>query len=171
MTLDENGGRYAYSNGRIRVTSASGATVSGTWEQDQSSQRCGDGRYWGRFQMQFTPSGFTGAYGYCDGPLTGGPWNGARGGANPQSSCASGYVWREASADDRVCVTVESRLQVRRENHVASERVNPNGIYGQNTCVSGYVWREAYSGDIVCVTSDRRAQVRQENAEAASHTN
>jgi hypothetical protein len=121
--------------------------------------------------MQFSRSGFTGAYGYCDGPITAGPWNGTRGGVSAQSNCASGYVWREASANDHVCVTVEFRLLVRRENHFASERVNPNGVYGPNTCMSGYVWREASSGDIVCVTPDRRAQVRQENAEAASHTN
>ncbi len=175
MTLDANGGRYAYSNGRIRITSASDATLAGVWEQDQSSQRCSDGRYWGRFQLQFSRSGFTGAYGYCDSPTTAGPWNGTRGGggggASAQANCASGYVWREASADDHVCVTVKSRLSVRRENHFASERVNPNGVYGPNTCLSGYVWREAFSGDIVCVSPDRRVQVRQENAEAASHTN
>lgn len=178
MHLDSNGGTYAYSNGRIRIASASANTLTGTWEQSSSSQRCSDGRYWGRFQMQFTRAGFTGAYGYCDGPTTAGPWNGTRGsagatstGAGAQSACASGYVWREASAEDHVCVTPASRLQVRRENHFAAQYVNPNGVYGPTTCISGYVWREAYSGDVVCVTSERRAQVRRENAEAAAHTN
>jgi hypothetical protein len=118
--------------------------------------------------MQFSQSGFTGVYGYCDGPITAGPWNGTRGSTGP--NCISGFVWREASSQDHVCVTPDSRLQVRRENHLAPERVNPNGVYGANTCLSGYVWREAFSGDVVCVTPDRRAQVRRENAQAASHT-
>ncbi len=170
MTLDANGGRYAYSNGRIRIANATANTLAGVWEQDQSSQRCSDGRYWGRFQMQFTQAGFTGSYGYCEGPTTAGPWNGSRGGG-AQSGCADGYVWRHASRDDNVCVTQEQRLQARSENLTASTRTDPTGIYGPNTCITGYVWREAYAGDVVCVTSDRRAQVRRENLEAASHTN
>lgn len=173
MHLDSNGGTYAYSNGRIRILNASANAIVGTWEQDSSSQRCADGRYRGRFRMQFTSAGFTGTYAYCDSSVAAGPWNGTRGAASAsvQSACASGYVWREASASDHVCVTPDSRLQVRRENHFASQYVNPNGIYGANTCVSGYVWREAYSGDVVCVTPARRTQVRQENAEASSHAN
>lgn len=84
--------------------------------------------------------------------------------------CRSGFVWREASPSDYVCVTPESRDRVRRENAVASTRVNPQGAYGPNTCIGGFVWREAYQGDVVCVTPEVRDTVRQENATAASRT-
>ena len=77
--------------------------------------------------------------------------------------CASGFVWREARPDDRVCVTPESRAQAAEENAAAGSRVDPNGAYGPNTCVSGFVWREAFEGDVVCVTPERRQAVRDEN--------
>lgn len=84
--------------------------------------------------------------------------------------CRSGFVWREASDSDFVCVTPESRARASQENAVASSRVNPDGPYGANTCLAGFVWREAFEGDVVCVTPEIREQVRQENATAASRT-
>jgi len=88
--------------------------------------------------------------------------------ASTASRCKEGFVWREASTDDQVCVTPESRERVRAENQSASARVDPNGAYGPNTCLAGFVWREALAGDLVCVTPEVRALVRQENAEAAN---
>lgn len=82
--------------------------------------------------------------------------------------CASGYVWREASPRDYVCVTPESRARARQENAQAASRVDPNGAYGPQSCRPGFVWREAFDGDLVCVTPEARAQVRQENAQASA---
>ncbi len=84
--------------------------------------------------------------------------------------CRSGFVWREASQSDYVCVTPESRARVHQENAVAASRVNPQGAYGPNTCIAGFVWREAFQGDLVCVTPEVRDLVRQENATAPSRT-
>lgn len=86
---------------------------------------------------------------------------------NTIGRCKSGFVWREASADDQVCVTPESRERVRSENSAAASRVDPAGAYGPNSCKAGFVWREAFSGDLVCVTPEVRALVREENAQAA----
>lgn len=79
------------------------------------------------------------------------------------NQCAQGFVWRQAGANDNICVTPESRQRVAQENATAASRVNPRGAYGPNTCIAGYVWREAFNGDVVCVTPQVRALVRQEN--------
>lgn len=84
-------------------------------------------------------------------------------------TCRTGYVWREASPLDRVCVLPASRTQVQRENRVAMFRIDPAGAYGPFSCVAGFVWREAFAGDAVCVTPTRRATVSRENAEAHLH--
>ncbi len=83
-------------------------------------------------------------------------------------ACKTGYVWREASSDDRVCVTPESRRRVALENRGAASRRDPNGDYGPSSCMQGFVWREAYAGDTVCVTPPIRAVVREENRVAGS---
>ncbi len=82
--------------------------------------------------------------------------------------CKSGYVWREASSDDHVCVTPQSRDRVRVENSLADIRRDPNGAYGPNSCKAGFVWRETYPGDTVCVEPAIREIVRDENNAAAS---
>jgi hypothetical protein len=85
-------------------------------------------------------------------------------------TCASGFVWREATPDDHVCVIPSVRAQARRDNAQARYRVSStNHGYGPDTCRGGYVWREA-SGpeDHVCVTSDVREQARSDNAAAQS---
>jgi hypothetical protein len=81
--------------------------------------------------------------------------------------CAQGYVWREASAIDRVCVPPATRTQAAADNAAANSRHLPNST----TCVQGYVWREAYPGDVVCVTPATRAQARTDNANAYNHVN
>lgn len=77
--------------------------------------------------------------------------------------CLSGYVWREAGANDAVCVTPESRALSAQENAVAASRRDVRGGYGSASCANGFVWREAFDGDLVCVTPERRAAVAEEN--------
>lgn len=84
------------------------------------------------------------------------------------NACKPGFVWREARAEDLVCVTPESRQRTASENASAGSRVDPNGAYGPATCISGFVWREAFDGDTVCVTPETRELVRAENEAAAS---
>jgi hypothetical protein len=85
------------------------------------------------------------------------------------TTCKSGFVWREARASDLVCVTPESRARVAQENRTASSRIQPGGgASGPFTCLSGFVWREAFEGDLVCVTPEVRTLVQEENRVAAS---
>jgi uncharacterized membrane protein len=83
------------------------------------------------------------------------------------ASCKQGYVWREADANDRVCVTPQVRTQTRNENAAAASRREPNGgPYGPDTCKQGYVWREATPTDRVCVTPQVRSQAAEDNQRA-----
>jgi hypothetical protein len=81
--------------------------------------------------------------------------------------CAQGYVWREASSIDRVCVVPATRTATAADNAAAASRHQPNST----TCVQGYVWREAYPGDVVCVTPATRTQASNDNANAYNHVN
>jgi hypothetical protein len=82
-------------------------------------------------------------------------------------TCKPGYVWREASTSDYVCVTGATREQTRNDNALAAERRSPDGgAYGPDTCKFGYVWREAFPGDRVCTTGDVRSQAQADNQEA-----
>lgn len=81
--------------------------------------------------------------------------------------CAQGYVWREASAIDRVCVVAATRAQAVSDNAQAGARHLPNST----NCVQGYVWREAYPGDVVCVTPATRAQAQSDDAQSYDHVN
>jgi hypothetical protein len=84
-------------------------------------------------------------------------------------TCISGYVWREASPTDHVCVTPAVRDATASDNSRAGARVDPNGgAYGPDTCLSGYVWREAFADDHVCVTPATRSQAAADNAAAQS---
>jgi len=78
-------------------------------------------------------------------------------------ACASGFVHRLATSDDRVCVPPQARERTVQENKHAPSLVDPNGAYGPASCVGGYVWREAFPGDTVCVTPAVRSIVREEN--------
>ena len=85
----------------------------------------------------------------------------------PSLVCPQGYVWREASPSDHVCVTPLQRTRAASQNATAAAHVDQtNQTYGSNTCVSGYVWREAYTGDVVCVLPAERDAARNENAQA-----
>jgi hypothetical protein len=85
----------------------------------------------------------------------------------PNLVCPQGYVWREASPSDHVCVTPLERSRAAAQNAAAAAHVSQTDqTYGPNTCVSGYVWRDAYVGDVVCVTPAERDASRNENAQA-----
>jgi hypothetical protein len=83
--------------------------------------------------------------------------------------CKQGYVWREATPDDVVCVTPQIRTRTRGENSRASLRREPNGgSYGADTCKQGFVWREATSGDRVCVLPRIRSEAAEDNKQAGA---
>jgi len=89
--------------------------------------------------------------------------------AATNGECISGYVWREAWAGDKVCVTPTVRSRTAAENAAAANTREPRGgAYGPNTCRQGYVWREARSGDVVCAVPASRDQARADNAAEAS---
>ena len=82
-------------------------------------------------------------------------------------TCKQGFVWREAFANDRVCVPADRRTQARQDNSNANLRRNPNGgAFGPDTCVEGFVWREATPSDHVCVTLIERARAKEDNTQA-----
>jgi len=70
--------------------------------------------------------------------------------------CRLGFVWRETSPQDHVCVVPERRKAVRQENGAAE----------RETCHPGHVWREAFSGDHVCVSPESRSATWAENAQS-----
>jgi hypothetical protein len=44
------------------------------------------------------------------------------GGPYGVDTCRQGYVWREATENDRTCVTPDSRTRAANDNQLASER-------------------------------------------------
>lgn len=97
-------------------------------------------------------------------------------------SCISGFVWREATLGDLVCVTPEVRAQARRDNQLAPQRRigppifvpdkcplnNPKSrqCYAFNVpCKSGFVWRASTPTDYVCVPPATRDQTWTDNAQ------
>lgn len=74
-----------------------------------------------------------------------------------EGMCKTGFVWREASATDHVCVPPERRSEVSNENTNAE----------REACKPGHVWREAFAGDHVCVTPQSRSLAAVENTQAA----
>jgi hypothetical protein len=77
-------------------------------------------------------------------------------------SCVQGYVWREANANDKVCVPGAVRSQVAQENQQYT-------MVAQ-VCDSPYVWREATPDDHRCVTVEIRTRTRAENDASRMHT-
>lgn len=78
MTLTPTGGTFTASNGQLRAVTTQCRTMTGIWVQDKSAHQCPNGKFYGKFQFVFTSKQFTGVYGYCDGPITAGTWNGNR---------------------------------------------------------------------------------------------
>jgi len=84
-------------------------------------------------------------------------------------TCLQGYVWRDATDGDHVCVRPSTRSQAHDDNDEADDRRDPDGgPFGPDTCQQGYVWREATDDDHVCVTPSTRSQTHSDNAEAAN---
>ena len=93
-------------------------------------------------------------------------------GSHGPLTCLDGFVWRQATPRDHVCVTPEVRAQTARDNALApaaaARRPAPSGP----TCASpGYVWREALPGDHVCVTPATWQQVHDDNLTAGARRN
>jgi hypothetical protein len=83
--------------------------------------------------------------------------------------CIPGYVRREATPDDNVCVTVKVHEQTLQDNMLAGSRRDPKGgPYGADTCLSEYVWRDVFDGDHVCVTPETRTQVLADDRDGPS---
>ena len=79
-----------------------------------------------------------------------------------QCTCQPQYDYRLADPQDWVCVDVNSRALIARENdEAARNRISET----DNRCKSGFVWRDAFDGDGVCVTPEARDRVHQENQE------
>ena len=82
--------------------------------------------------------------------------------------CIQGYVWREVTRNDHVCVTPATRQQISKDNAQIDARRQPGGgAYGPETCRQGYVWREAVHDDRTCVAPQTRDQARSDNAQAS----
>jgi hypothetical protein len=87
-------------------------------------------------------------------------------------TCLDGYVWRQATPRDRVCVTPAVRAATARDNALAaSRRATTPGAFGPDLCAPGYVWREALPGDQVCVTPVTWQQVHDDNLTAGARRN
>ena len=78
--------------------------------------------------------------------------------------CKPGFVWREAYANDHVCVTGTTRQQAGLDNLKAKERKAPDS----DACVQGFVWRESSSSDRICVSGSERGQAAADNSQAAA---
>jgi fibronectin type III domain protein len=97
----------------------------------------------------------------------------------PADTCISGYVWRNVTSTDHVCVEPRVRDQVRADDRLAKDRTVPStraeqvclpGVRCQEEnlpCKPGFVWRDAVPGDTVCVEVRTRDQAYADNANAA----
>jgi hypothetical protein len=93
-------------------------------------------------------------------------------GSHGPLTCLDGFVWRQATPRDHVCVTPEVRAQTARDNALAAvRRSSTSGSFGPDMCVAGYVWREALPGDRVCVTPATWQQVHDDNLTAGARRN
>lgn len=77
-------------------------------------------------------------------------------------TCKQGYVWREATAGDLVCVTPAIRSQTAAENAAGPSNQQPGSVF----CKQGFVWRETRPSDLVCVVPSSRTQAKSDNANA-----
>jgi len=93
-------------------------------------------------------------------------------GSHGPLTCLDGFVWRQATTSDHVCVTPEVRAQTARDNAMApTRRSATRGTFGPDRCVAGYVWREAVPGDHVCVTPATWQQAHDDNLTAGARRN
>ena len=87
-------------------------------------------------------------------------------------TCLDGYVWRQATPRDHVCVTPEVRAQTAQDNRLAPSRASATSTtFGPDLCAPGHVWRDAVPGDHVCVTPATWQQVHDDNLTAGARRN
>lgn len=79
--------------------------------------------------------------------------------------CRYGFVWRGAIANDKVCVTPQTRSEAAADNAASPGRTKPDGF-----CIYGFVWRQVIPSDHVCVVPETRSQAVFDNAQAYLHT-
>jgi hypothetical protein len=77
-------------------------------------------------------------------------------------ACVSPYVWRDATANDHVCVTPEERAVVSQDN--------AQYTMVAQVCNSPLVWREATPDDRRCVTEEIRTRTRNQNEAGRTRT-
>lgn len=93
-------------------------------------------------------------------------------GSHGPLTCLDGFVWRQATPADHVCVTPDVRARTARDNTLAATRRGATaGTFGPDLCVAGYVWREALPGDHVCVMPATWQQVHDDNLTAGARRN
>jgi hypothetical protein len=93
-------------------------------------------------------------------------------GSHGPLTCLDGFVWRQATPRDHVCVTPEVRAQTARDNALTTTRRSATaGAFGPDLCVAGYVWREAVPRDHVCVSPATWEQVHDDNLTAGLRRN
>ena len=93
-------------------------------------------------------------------------------GSHGPLTCLDGFVWRQATPRDHVCVTPEVAAQTAGDNALASTRRSAtSSTFGPDLCVAGFVWREALPGDRVCVTPATWQQVHDDNLTAGARRN
>jgi hypothetical protein len=93
-------------------------------------------------------------------------------GSHGPLTCLNGFVWRQATPRDHVCVTPEVHAQTARDNALAPTRTSAtSGTFGPDLCVAGFVWRDALPGDRVCVTPATWQQVHDDNLTAGARRN
>ncbi len=80
-------------------------------------------------------------------------------------TCKQGYVWREATNTDRVCVTPAVRAETWKENADRRNDDTPDRS-GAFRCKNGYVFRQAAANDRVCVTPASRDRAAEDNRQA-----
>ncbi len=87
--------------------------------------------------------------------------------SSTRDRCKQGYVWRNATSNDHVCVTPATRNRTAQDNRLAASHRSPNGgAYGPDTCRQGYVWRAALPNDRICVLPATRDAAARDNQSA-----
>lgn len=93
-------------------------------------------------------------------------------GSHGPLTCLDGFVWRQATPRDHVCVTPALHAQTARDNALAPTRRSATpGTFGPDLCIAGFVRREALPGDRVCVTPATWQQVHDDNLTAGARRN
>jgi hypothetical protein len=86
------------------------------------------------------------------------------------NACAPGYVWREATQRDYVCVTQQTHDETKEENVLAATRQDVLPFtHGGLLCHEGFEIRDAVPGDRVCAPPASKARAIQDNLASTSH--